>query len=266
MRFITILCVIFAFIACKDVKKEALKEMPKPIVEEKAVVREFPEVVAKIFNAHGGLDAFASKRLLSFEMPEKDITEIQTIDLRTRNEKILIGDIAMGYDGNEYWLVDEKGAYKGDPIFYHNLMFYFYTMPFVFADKGIIFGDTEALEFEGKRYPGVRITYEAGVGISSKDEYYLHYNPESFQMEWLGYTVTYRSGEKSDNVKWIRYHDWMKVSDVLLPKSISWFDYDGRVLKAPKKTVNFQNVALSETPMPDSFYSVPEGAIVVERQ
>ena len=53
-------------------------------------------------------------------------------------------------------------------------MFYFYAMPFILADDGIIYEDVAALKFEGKSYPGIKISYESGVGESPEDEYILY--------------------------------------------------------------------------------------------
>lgn len=264
MRFLTIALFILAFTACKEAINKVEKEMAQPEMEVKTVPREFPETITKVFDAHGGYDAYATKRILSFEIPKDDGSEVHTIDLKTRNEKIVVGNVSMGYDGSEFWVFDEKEAYKGDPIFYHNLMFYFYNMPFVLGDKGINYNETKALEFEGKSYPGIQISYNDGVGMSSKDEYFVHYNPETYQMEWLGYTVTYSSGEKSENVKWIRYNDWMDVAGLKLPNSLTWFQVEEGKLIAPASTRNFENVTLSETALPSEFYSKPLGGKVVE--
>ena len=67
----------------------------------------------------------------------------------------------------------DKTAYEGNPKFYYNLMFYFYAMPFILADDGIKYTDAEPLVFEGKSYPGIKISYEAGVGESPEDEYVI---------------------------------------------------------------------------------------------
>ena len=238
--------------------QEETKEMTMKTNDSK-----YPEALQKIFKAHGGLSAWKSKRTLSFDIPKPDKTEKHTIDLYSRDEKITMPGITMGSDGSEIWLDDAKGAYKGSAVFYHNLMFYFYAMPFVLADDGINYSETEALKFEGTSYPGIRISYDDGVGVSSKDEYFIHYNPETFQMEWLGYTVTFRSGEKSDNVKWIRYNDWMNVEGVTLPKSITWYAYEGRTIKEAKRPVAFENVTLSEAAQSEGFYAMPEGGKVV---
>ena len=129
-------------------------------------------------------------------MPKPDGKETHTTNLYSRKDRIDASNFSMGFDGEQVWLLDENGNYKGDPVFYHNLIFYFYAMPFILADNGIVYGETEDLVFQGKRYPGIRISYEVGVGTSYKDEYFIHYDPETYQMTWLGYTVTYRERGK----------------------------------------------------------------------
>lgn len=220
----------------------------------------YPEALKRVFEAHGGLDAWKAQRTLTYEMPKESLSETHTIDLKTREDRIDTEGYSMGFDGERTWVLDPDGSYEGNPEFYHNLMFYFYAMPFVLADPGIIYGSTPDLEFEGKAYPGIRIGYGDGVGISPEDEYYLHYDPQTGQMAWLGYTVTYRSGEPSDNVKWIRYDNWQTIEGLLLPASISWYAYQGRQLGERQHTVEFEEVTLEETARPEGYYSKPEGA------
>lgn len=231
----------------------------------KAVSRNYPEALQKVFEAHGGIEAWATQRTLSYEMPKNKGKEIHTLDLKSRKDRIDAPNFSMGFDGREVWL-SKDAAYEGDAVFYHNLMSYFYAMPFILGDKGINYEGTEDLVFEGKSYPGIRISYDSGVGTSPKDEYYLHFDKDSNQMSWLGYTVTYRSGEKSDNVKWIRYHDWEDVAGLILPKAVTWHAYEGRDIKEAKSTVTFENVSLSVSAKSDDFYAIPEGGSVAERK
>ncbi|MFS4492364.1 DUF6503 family protein [Maribacter sp. 2308TA10-17] len=263
MKLVLVSLLCLSIFACKETPKEMKTESEVP--EKVAEINDsmHPESLQKIFEAHGGLEAWNSKRTLSFEIPKPENTEKHTIDLRSRDEKIEMPNTSMGSDGETIWLLEEKGAYKGDAVFYHNLMFYFYAMPFVLADDGINYSEVEALEFEGKTYPGIRISYNDGVGISPKDEYFIHYNPDTYQMEWLGYTVTFRSGEKSDNIKWIRYNDWMNIGGLVLPKSLTWHEYEGRTIKAAREPLQFENVTLSESPMEVDFFLKPEKAKIV---
>jgi len=150
-------------------------------------------------------------------------------------------------------------------VFYHNLMFYFYAMPFVLADDGINYSAAKALEFEGKSYPGIRISYNDGVGVSSKDEYFLHYDADTKQMAWLGYTVTYRSGEKSDKINWIRYNDWQEIEGLALPKSLSWYKVEDGKITEVANTRNFEDVVIEDTSKPADFYAKPENGKIVTK-
>ncbi|NDV44469.1 DUF6503 family protein [Flagellimonas sediminis] len=263
MKKTTILMIFLAFVACKPSSKKEQVEVPEPI-EEVTNKTKYPENMAKVFEAHGGLELWKSMRTLSFVLPNPEAPETHTIDLWSRKDRVDTEKYSMGFDGEKAWLLDPDKSYKGDAAFYHNLMFYFYGMPFVLADEGIVYGHAEDLVFEGKHYPGVKISYNVGVGASSKDEYFIHFDPETYQMAWLGYTVTYRTGESSDNFRWIRYRDWQRLSGVLLPQTITWHNYEGRNILDARNTVTFDEASLSNKPKPDSFYGKPEGAEFVE--
>lgn len=228
--------------------------------KEEVVVKTYPAALQKVFDAHGGLDSWKKQRTLKYDIPKPGNTETHITDLWSRKDKIISAKFTMGFDGQQPWLLDADENYKGNVEFYHNLMFYFYAMPFVLADDGIVYGKTDDLVYEGVNYPGVRISYNTGVGTSPKDEYFIHFDAETHQMAWLGYTVTYRSGEKSDNVKWIRYDDWAPVNGLILPKSITWHNYEGREIKDARNKVSFENISVSSEAKPNTFYDKPEDA------
>ncbi|MFC4219679.1 DUF6503 family protein [Flagellimonas marina] len=263
MKRTTTLLLLLAIAACKPTPK---KEETQQTVQEKTVETQpqYPEALSKVFDAHGGIKKWKQQHTLTYILPKPENPETHTVDLWSRKDRIDFEHFSMGFDGNDIWLLDPNQKYEGDPAFYHNLMFYFYGMPFLLADDGIVYSETEDLVFEGKSYPGIHIGYNSGVGISSKDEYVIHFDPETYQMAWLGYTVTYRTGEKSDNVKWIRYNDWQDLNGVLLPKSITWYNYEGRDILDPSSTVSFEEATISTTSKPDNFYAKPEGATVIE--
>ena len=262
MKQLSTVLILLLVAACKQTPKDHPKIEP----QESAVTQEvkYPQSMSKIFEAHGGLELWTKQRTLTFSMERPDFTERHTVDLYSRKDRIDSGEFTMGFDGQQVWLQDENDNYEGNPGFYHNLMFYFYAMPFVLADDGIVYGHTEDLVFEGKHYPGIQIAYNDGVGVSSKDEYYIHYDPRTYRMAWLGYTVTYKSGEKSDNIRWIRYSNWIDVEGLLLPKSINWYTYENRTPLEPRNTVTFDDITLSTEKNPDSFYAKPESAKYVE--
>lgn len=264
MKKIVVLAFFLSFFACKEQSKGEEEQERKNEVEKLVVTKKFPKELMKVFNAHGGLDKWKNYRTMSFDLPKRGAKEIHTIDLISRLEKITTPNYSMGYDGNGVWLLDINKVYEGDALFYHNLMFYFYAMPFVLADDGINYATTENLEHNGVSYPGIRITYNDGVGVSSKDEYYLHYHPETYQMQWLGYTVTYRSGEASDNVKWIKYGGWQRVADVTIPQELTWYAVEDGEIKEAKSVLLITKTALEMKSKPNLFYVKPEMADYVK--
>ena len=256
MRKAFLIALIVPFLACKQVVKES-SEVKEESISVETTKATYPEALNAVFEAHGGVTNWKKQRTLSYSIPKDKNPETHTIDLWTRNEKIETPAYTIGFDGKP-WVQEGDGEYKGNPEFYHNLMFYFYAMPFVLADDGIIYEETKDLDFEGVSYPGIKISYNAGVGITPKDEYFIHYDAETNQMAWLGYTVTYRSGEKSDNVKWIRYDDWKNIDDLVLPNSISWYTVEEGKITELRNQVVFEEITLSKRAKPSVFYAKPE--------
>ena len=210
-----------------------------------------PEPLLKVMEQHGGMETWNKLKTLSYVLKE----EKHTVDLHSRKTLVKAKEYSLGFDGNEIWVSDTK-AFKKDPKFYYNLFFYFYAMPFVLADDGIIYSDVAPLVFEGVSYPGIKISYKANIGISPDDNYFIYYNPKTYQMEWLGYTVTYKTKKPSEKVKMIRYDDWEDVNGFLLPKSITWYKKDktNGVLKPKGKVVEFSSASLSNEALNDAFY------------
>lgn len=256
MKNIFFLLAILMVTSCKNVPSEttAVEQTPKI---------DYPEGLVKIFDNHGGLDKWKSMTAMSYEIVKEEGNEKQFIDLHNRRERIEASDFTSGFDGKEYW-VEADTSYKGNAKFYTNLMFYFYAMPFVLADEGINYDKTEPLEFEGKSYPGYRISYGDGIGVSPEDEYFIHYDSETNEMAWLGYTVTFFSGKKSEKRSFIRYNDWKNFNEIKLPNSLSWFKVNEGKLIEPRNTRNFDKVMVTETSFPDSKFAKTPNAKIIE--
>lgn len=203
MKHFIFVTFLFLFVACKDQKKEVGNAIEE--VTEAAIEAAYPENISKIFEVHGGLDNWNSLKGLSFTMDKPNGHEVTITDLKNRKSFISTDKFKMGFDGKDVWLKQDSLHYKGNPKFYYNLMFYFYAMPFILADDGINYQDTDPLVFEGKTYPGIKISYNSGVGESPEDEYILYYDAETNQMVWLGYTVTYFTKEKGKEFHFIKY-------------------------------------------------------------
>ena len=251
-KIVVLVALSLVIISCKnEAKKETKKEVAKEIKKEV-----FPADLGKVFEKHGGINTWRNTQILSFNKGE----EVHTIDLHSRKTVVNTPKFSLGFDGKEVWLDEEvKGTFKGNPTFYYNLYFYFYAMPFVLADNGIVYKKTEDLVFEGVSYPGYKVSYKANVGSSPDDNYKVYYNPKTYQMEWLGYTVTFISKKASDKFNIIRYNSWKNVNGLVLPKAITWYkkDENGIPTEPAKPATEFTLPLISQGKLADSFFEKP---------
>lgn len=253
MKKIVILLVFsLIIVSCKKEAKKASKEKERITTQKE----NFPEDLGKVFTKHGGIDIWRKAKVLSFNKGE----EVHTTDLQTRKTVINHPKYSLGFDGKEVWLDEEKnGDFKSTPAFYYNLYFYFYAMPFVLADDGIIYEKVDGITFNGAKYLGIKISYKADVGSSPDDNYIIYYNPKTYQMEWLAYTVTFKSKKPSDRYNIIKYDKWENVNGLILPKEITWYKKDeiGNPTEPARPTTEFTLPLLSQGKLADSFYKKP---------
>ncbi|WP_323788073.1 hypothetical protein [Psychroserpens sp.] len=261
-----LLCTLIVFSSCKnDKKNEAVEALDYSETELDVTTSTYPESISKVFDAHGGLDTWEEMQTLKFTMAKDSGDEITTTDLYNRNSLIEMPKHTIGFDGQEVWLHKKDTTnYKGNPKFYYNLMFYFYAMPFILADDGIVYEDVQPLIFEGKSYPGIKISYDSGVGESPEDEYILYYDSKTNKMAWLGYTVTYFTKEKAKEFHFIKYSEWQNSNNLQLPKILTWYDYENNLPTTKRNDVEFTNVILTSVKMNSEVFSKPEDAKVVE--
>ena len=252
MKKILLLFVILFAVSCKnETKKDLKKEVAIEVKKEN-----FPTALGKVFEAHGGINLWRKAQTMSFNKGE----EVHTVDLHARKTSIQTPTYSLGFDGKEVWLAAvKKDAYKGNPEFYYNLYFYFYAMPFVLADDGIIYEKIADLVFEGTTYPGYKISYKANIGTSPDDNYRVYYNPKTYQMEWLAYTVTFTSKEANNDYHLIKYNSWENTSGLLLPKEITWYKTtkSGTPTVPARPATVFTLPLISEQKLSASFFEKP---------
>ena len=247
-KIVFIIALVFV-ISCK---KETTKEIKKEAVVEKTKEL-FPKELGKVFTRHGGIDNWRKQKVISFNKGE----EVHTVDLHSRKTVINHPNYSLGFNGKEVWLEEEKkGTFKSNPKFYYNLFFYFYAMPFVLADEGIIYKKVDDLVYNKISYPGYKISYKSDVGTSPDDNYIIYYNPETYKMEWLAYTVTFKSKKPSDRYNIIKYNKWENVNGFVLPTELIWYkkDENGTPTEPAGTPTKFTLPLLSQGKLADSFF------------
>jgi hypothetical protein len=257
-----ILLLSIGFQSCQDKNKQT--KVSETTEKEVVIKRDFPPAMDRVFDAHGSYAKWAQQQYLTFTLPKPDGNEIHEIALWSRKDRVHTDKFSFGFDGKDVWIKQDSAYFKGNPRFYHNLMFYFYAMPFVLGDPGVIYEPTEDLVYQDTIYCGLKVSFEAEVGETPEDNYFLYFHPETGRMAWLGYTVTFFSGAPSDKVSYIHYAGWQDFDGLLLPTRLEWHEYKDGNLGKMTNGVSFTDIQVAETiPNPTNFLK-PEGATIVD--
>ena len=264
-KVLTLFAAILFLSACQPARQEVQEVTAEPESEPIAAKRSFPDNLSKVLDAHGGYATWAGMHQLSYTKGTGESAEKQLIELKNRKVLLTSANHTIGFDGNEVWINPADAAFGGSPRFYHNLYFYFFAMPFVLSDPGIHYSDVEPLSVDGTDYPGIKISYNEGVGDSPKDNYILYYDAGTFQMQFLQYTVTYRSQEVSEKYSLIKYNEWTEVNGLVLPTKLNWYTYEEGKLGEMKNQAVFSDINLSKEAPSDKLFTMPEGAKIDAR-
>lgn len=257
---------ITLMVSCKNKPTENQPDNKTYIKEEHETTSSTHlEHINKVLDAHGGLDHWNEMSTLEFSVEKPGGYEITTTDLKDRYALIEMPKHTIGFDGEVLWLKNsDNSEYDKDPKYYYNRMFYFYAMPFVLADDGIIYTETEPLVFEGKTYPGIHISYQNEVGESPEDEYIMYYDPDTNKMTWLAYTVTYGKNEKSKDFNFIKYSNWQEAEGLLVPETMVWYDVENNKPTQVKSETKFVSPMLTIVKMDPRVYARPENAEIIQ--
>lgn len=256
MKSTALLGIIVFAIACQPSQKQEESEQETEIAYEKPA--HHSASLTNVIEAHGGYEQWSKMNSLSYlKSDESTITNLKNRKIRLESPKQTIG-----FDGTGVWVTPDSVDTKRTR-FYHNLYFYFYAMPFVVGDPGAYYEDVEPRELGEKTYNGIKISYGENIGDAPDDNYIIWYDPDTNQMQWLMYTVTFRTGEATDDYRLIRYQNWDTINGLLLATSIQWYNYDGTTVGEPRgEATVFQNIEVSTEAPDEALFEMPEGAII----
>jgi len=223
--------------------------------------KDLPALLQKALKAHGGLDRWNEMKTMEYSFPKEESKEQQVIDLENRKVMLIGENYKVGFDGADVWVSPNLAAFgKRSARFYHNLIFYFYAMPFVLADDGINYEQLPERSFKDKEYAALKISYQSGVGDAPNDYYVAHFSKTTGLMEYLLYTVTYYSKEKSEKFNALHYSEWETVNGLKLPKKMVSYNFENGELGEMKYERVFSDASLSKDKKPTSFFAKPEQA------
>jgi len=213
-------------LSCKQkAKVEPLVET-KEVVSEVEVVKEITPFTRKIEDAHKK-DFFMNKKAIQYDIAiafgGKSRMEA-TITQLTDGTKIRIDNKSgkkIVFDGKEVFAISEDSLSGGErfDIFTWS---YFFAMPYKLNDEGTNWGKESKAKWGESLYDVSKLSFDKGIGDSSKDWYQVYKNPETDVMEGAAYIVSFgKDLEKAESDPHsIRFSDFVTVEGV--PFASTW--------------------------------------------
>ncbi len=226
----------------------------------------------RCLEAHGALAKWRSYGTVEYDLKskfgQKKSNDHQLFNLWTRDGVIQCDKYTLGSSGGDVWIKPGLDALGGSPArFYMWTPFYFFGMPFVFADKG---AQQEALgkkSFQGKEYDALKITFGKGTG-DTPDDYYLAYiDPATSQLKLSSYIVTYPSMRKDRPISELEPHaiifeEWQTVDGLRVPKVAQFYKWNGHDIEGdPLGRLEYTDVHFRKEAPDETKFRKPADAV-----
>lgn len=224
-------------------------------------------------DAHGGLEKWRG-----FSGVEYDFTwtsakgerqDHQLFNLQDRSGLITSGKYTLGSSEGKVWVKPALDALGGmPPRFYMGTPFYFFGMPFVFADPGSKQESLGKKTFRGTEYDALRITFAKGTGDTPDDYYIAYLDPASEQLKLAIYVVTYPKMRGDKSIEQLERHaivfdEWQTVDGLLVPKKAQFYKWTGNDLEGDVLgALEYTNVHFLKDPPDAAKFKQPADAVV----
>lgn len=233
--------------------------------------------IDRAVEAHGGIAKWRSFGTVeydcAFENAKSSKRDHQVFDLRTRDGLITADAYTLGASGGEVWIKPALDVLGGTPPrFYMWTPFYFFGMPFVFADPGAAHEPLGRKSFQGAEYDAVKITFKAGTGDSPDDFYFAYIDPASGRLKLAVYVVTFpalRKGKPMDQLEQhaIVFGEWQEVNGLTVPKFAQYYNWKNDTIEGePLGRMTFSGVRFSPESPDHSQFAKPADAVAAPLQ
>lgn len=223
--------------------------------------------------AHGGLTKWKSYGTLEFDQTWTSAKGVkkdhQLFDLHTRSGLITSDKYTLGAANGQVWIKPALDALGGTPPrFYMWTPFYFFGMPFVFADQGAVQEALGKKTFQGQEYDAVKITFQKGTGDSSDDFYIAYVDPASRQLKLVSYVLTFAALRKGKPVDQLEPHalvfeEWQDAGGLRVPKRGSFYNWKKENIEGESLGVmEFSNVRFAEKSPDATQFNKPAEAVL----
>lgn len=223
------------------------------------------QALTESIQAHGGLDTWRSYARMDYATTDFPLGAnapfdfTQTTDLNNRRHLTRGENFTSGKNEQAAWALPNTEALGIPPAFFESGNFYFIAMPFVFADPGVITRDLEPLEFQGKSYDRVAVSYPAGIGDTPEDDYILYIESESRRLKMIDFVPT--SAEINGDTpkhelprKALVFDNWQRYDGLLIPGKATFYGWADGKLQGDGNSYTIHDVKFSKAePAPEIF-------------
>lgn len=197
----------------------------------------------------------------------------QLFNLKTRNGLITSEKYTLGSSKGEVWIKPGLDALGGTPPrFYMWTPFYFFGMPFVFADPGAKQESLGKKSFQGQEYDATRVTFKSGTGDSPDDYYVAYVEAATGRLKLVEYVVTFPSIRKGKPLEQLEAHailfdEWQQADGLLVPKAARFYSWkNGNIEGEPLGKLSFSTIHFTAQPPDDSKFTKLADAVVAPLQ
>lgn len=226
-------------------------------------VKPRPEAVAKMIEAHGGIETWRSAPSVRFteQWGEREPTRIIVEQGPRRVYMETVGGGArMAWDGKQAWSIEWKGP---PPRFMAHLNYYFVNLPWLTMDPGVLLSEPgkDRLWDDPTVYTTVMMTFEEGVGDTPDDYYELYIHPDTYRLHACKYIVTYDAllppGEEHTPEHILVYDEYVTIDGLVVPAHFTIYETDRTVYA----TCAISDWSFDE-PFDETLVEMPEGAVI----
>lgn len=237
----------------------------KPISTEQDPRLDQPEEFKKLLDAHGNWTKWIDAKSFTYNMVHETnlAWENHYVDLVGRKVRIDADNFQIGNDGEKVWISPNRQAFEGQSVrFYHNLYFYFYSIPYIFTDPGVNVQKTDHKMLNGTSYEAFQVSFDPGVGDSSGDQYYMLVDPETGRVAWVLYAVTFFDKENT-KMNALKYEDYRDADGLVFPRILTGYSLENDSTQKIRYQVSFTGPLLVNEEMDQDLFAMPKEQAVV---
>lgn len=249
---------LFLFLATFFFACEQKDTTPDPRLEQ-------PEEFKKLLEAHGDWSKWIDAKAFSYAMVHETnlAWENHYINLTDRKVRVDADTWQIGNDGKKVWISPNRQAFQGRSVrFYHNLYFYFFSIPYIFTDPGVNVQKTENKLVNGVSYEAFEVSFEPKVGDSPNDKYYMLIDPETGKLAWLLYSVTFYD-QSNTKMNALKYEDYRDAGGLVFPRVMTGYQFENDSTRRISYQVSFSDVLLVNEEIDEDFFAMPKKNAVV---